>query len=75
MWAVRKGKGKEGEGQDWLCEEELFLQIWSGQSGLQELSLAPLGHLVLGVAGLLDRTSGAHWLEDLRRWTTVVQLR
>lgn len=25
LWAVRKGK--EGEGQDWLSEEEHFLQI------------------------------------------------
>lgn len=37
-----------------------------------KVSLAPLGHLVPGVAGLLDRSSGAHRLKDLDRWTAEV---
>lgn len=43
---MRKGKGKEEEGQDWLGKAELSLKIWSPQSDLQAL-LGSLGIAVL----------------------------
>lgn len=58
MRALRKGKGKEGEGQDWLCKAELSLKIWSPQSDRSTGSPWLLGDSwSFGAVGLLDRTS------------------